>query len=83
MQSFLKEPLINKKKLEEVSMTILNKECSVILHNKPLRKLNDLGVLLYLSLLVVIFIKEALADLGASINAMQYSILRKVGLKEP
>uniref|UniRef100_A0A1U7ZJM9 Uncharacterized protein LOC104590929 n=1 Tax=Nelumbo nucifera TaxID=4432 RepID=A0A1U7ZJM9_NELNU len=64
---FLKEILVNKRKLGDVAIVALNEECSAILLNKLPQKL----------------IKKALCDLGASINLMPYSIFKKLGLGEP
>jgi len=42
---FMKDILRNKKKLEDHETMMLNEECSAILLNKLLPKLNDLGIL--------------------------------------
>ncbi|KAA3487330.1 Aspartic peptidase [Gossypium australe] len=58
---FLKEFLINKRKLEELPTIEFNKECSTILQNKLYAKLN-------------LSIEKALANLGANINLMPYKV---------
>ncbi|GKB99835.1 DNA-directed DNA polymerase [Tanacetum coccineum] len=80
---FMKGLLTNKASLEEACMITMNKRCSAVLLNKlPLKEKNprsftipcDIGQL---------HINNALADLGASISLMPYTMYEKLGLGEP
>ncbi|KAK8950898.1 hypothetical protein KSP39_PZI004064 [Platanthera zijinensis] len=80
---YLKELLSNKKKLEDISRVSLNAECSAALLNKLPQKLNDPGRFSIPCLFGNLLVKHALADLGASINLMPYSLFKKLGLGDP
>nr|GEV96612.1 reverse transcriptase domain-containing protein [Tanacetum cinerariifolium] len=78
---FLKELVSNKRKLEQISLTFLSNESSAIIQNKVPPKLRDTGSFLILCTLNKTFSCNALADLGASINLMSYSLYAKLSLK--
>ncbi|XP_076956499.1 uncharacterized protein LOC143631710 [Bidens hawaiensis] len=80
---FLKEVLSNKKKLEELSCVILNEECSAVVQNKLPKKMTDPGSFTIPCLIDSLSVSNALADLGASINLMSYSVFSKLDLGEP
>ncbi|XP_076935292.1 uncharacterized protein LOC143601899 [Bidens hawaiensis] len=80
---FLKEVLSNKKKLEELSCVTLNEECSAALQNKLPKKMTDPGSFTIPCLIGILSVSNALADLGASINLMPYSVFSKLDLGEP
>ena len=80
---FLKEILKNKRKLEDFETMRLNEECSTILLNNLPLKLKDSGSFTILCTIGSINFEKVLCDLGASINLMPFSILQKLGLKEP
>ncbi|XP_027368262.1 uncharacterized protein LOC113874229 [Abrus precatorius] len=80
---FLKDLLSNKKKLEELATITLNEECSAILQNKMPEKLKVPGSFTLPCLIDRLIVDRALADLGASINLMPYSVFKKLGLGEP
>ncbi|KAK8945257.1 hypothetical protein KSP39_PZI007733 [Platanthera zijinensis] len=80
---YLKELLSNKKKLEDISRVSLNAECSAVVLNKLPEKLNDPGRFSIPCLFGNLLIKHALADLGASINLMPFSLFKKLGLGTP
>ncbi|XP_027342961.1 uncharacterized protein LOC113855516 [Abrus precatorius] len=80
---FLKDLLSNKKKLEELAIVTLNKECSAILQNKMPENLKDPGNFTLPCLIGRLIVYKALADLDASINLMSYSVFKKLGLGEP
>eukprot|EP00257_Ricinus_communis_P015624 XP_015573582.1 uncharacterized protein LOC107261124 [Ricinus communis] len=80
---FLKEILSNKRKLEDLGLVTLNKECSAILQNKLPVKRRDLGSFTIPCIIVDLHISDVLADLGASINLMPNSLFEKLGLSEP
>ena len=75
---FLKELVRNKNKLEQISATFLNEECSAIVQNKLPLKLGDPGSFLIPCTFSKTFSCNALADLGASINLMPYSLYAKL-----
>ncbi|GKE44866.1 reverse transcriptase domain-containing protein [Tanacetum coccineum] len=71
---FLKDLVSNKSKMEQISAAFLNEECSIIVQNKLLPKLGDPGSFLIPCTLANLVEYLALADLGASINLMSYSM---------
>ncbi|GJT73288.1 reverse transcriptase domain-containing protein [Tanacetum coccineum] len=78
---FLKE-LINKKhKIEQISAAFLSDESSAILQNKVPPKLGDPGSFLIPGNFKNNFSCNALADLGARINLMSYSLYTKLSLE--
>ncbi|XP_076941673.1 uncharacterized protein LOC143611348 [Bidens hawaiensis] len=80
---FLKDLLSNKKKLEGLSIVCLNEGCSAVVQNKLPEKLADPGHFMILCLFRSSNEGYALADLGASINLMSYSLYKKLDLGEP
>ncbi|GJT75636.1 hypothetical protein Tco_1042361 [Tanacetum coccineum] len=71
---FLKDLVSNKSKMEQIYAAFLNKECSTIVQNKLPPKLGDPGNFLIPCTLVNSIECLALADIGASINLMPYSL---------
>nr|XP_043630061.1 uncharacterized protein LOC122601361 [Erigeron canadensis] len=61
---FIKDLVTDKRKLEEAKATVLNAECSAFVQNQIPPKLNC----------------DALADIGASINLMPFSVYRHLSL---
>ncbi|GJR10359.1 DNA-directed DNA polymerase [Tanacetum coccineum] len=80
---FLKGLLTNKAILEEACKIIMNEKCSAILLNKLLSKEKDLGSFTIPYDIGQLHINNALADLGASISLMPYTMYKKLGLGEP
>ncbi|KAK1441409.1 hypothetical protein QVD17_07278 [Tagetes erecta] len=80
---FLKDLLTNKKKLEQISTVILSEECSAVLQNKLPPKRADPGSFTIPCFIGNLSVSNALADLGASINLMPYSVFAKLDLGEP
>nr|GEV53208.1 reverse transcriptase domain-containing protein [Tanacetum cinerariifolium] len=78
---FLKELVSNKHKIEQISTAFLSDESSVILQNKFPPKLGDPGSFLIPCNFNKAFSCNALADLGASINLMPYSLCAKLSLE--
>ncbi|GJW01296.1 reverse transcriptase domain-containing protein [Tanacetum coccineum] len=72
--------LRNKEKLEEIAITTINAECSLIVLNKVPEKLEDPGKFLILCALQELDRTSALADSGASINLLPHSIYKQLGL---
>ncbi|GKB71933.1 hypothetical protein Tco_0933345 [Tanacetum coccineum] len=80
---FLKDLLTNVKKLEDLSTVIMSEECSAILNGKLPKKMYDPRSFTIPCLIRNLSVNNALADLGASINLMPYSMYAKLGLVEP
>nr|GEU83602.1 reverse transcriptase domain-containing protein [Tanacetum cinerariifolium] len=78
---FLKELISNKHKIEQISVAFLSDESSAMIKNKVLPKLKDPESFLIPCNFNKTFSCNALADLGASINLMPYSVYAKLSLK--
>ncbi|GKD98223.1 reverse transcriptase domain-containing protein, partial [Tanacetum coccineum] len=77
---WLSSLLRNKEKLEEITITTVNAECSAIIMNKVPEKLEDPGKFLIPCALQELDRTSALADSGASINILPHSIYKQLGL---
>ncbi|CAH9085690.1 unnamed protein product [Cuscuta epithymum] len=77
---FLKDLITNKKRLEEYSVVDLNAECSAVVTRMMPEKLKDPGSFIIPCSIHDYVFKNALADLGASINLMPASLVDKLGL---
>ncbi|GJV96900.1 reverse transcriptase domain-containing protein [Tanacetum coccineum] len=80
--STLKTLIGNKEKLSELARTPLNENCSAVILNKLPKKLGDPGRFLIPCEFTGITTCNALADLGASINLMPYSVRKELKLCE-
>ncbi|XP_022014904.1 uncharacterized protein LOC110914420 [Helianthus annuus] len=80
---FLKRLLLNKKKIEDLSIITLSEECSAMISNKLPGKMPDLRSFTIPYEIEGYEFRTALADLGASINVMPYSVFKKLKLGEP
>ncbi|GJZ41580.1 reverse transcriptase domain-containing protein [Tanacetum coccineum] len=78
---FLKELISNKHKIEQISAAFLSDESSAMIQNKVPPKLEDPGSFLIPCNFNKTFSCNALADLGASINLMPYSLYAKLSLE--
>nr|GEV86877.1 reverse transcriptase domain-containing protein [Tanacetum cinerariifolium] len=78
--STLKALIGNKEKLSEMAQTPLNEHCSAVLLKKLPEKLGDLGKFLIPCDFPGMAECLALADLGASINLMPYSVWKWLSL---
>ncbi|GJX19481.1 reverse transcriptase domain-containing protein [Tanacetum coccineum] len=78
---FLKELVSNKHKLEQISSAFLSDESFAMIQNKVPPKLRDLEIFLNPCTFSKAFSCNALADLGASINLMSYSLYAKLSLE--
>ncbi|GJX96223.1 reverse transcriptase domain-containing protein [Tanacetum coccineum] len=78
---FLKELVSNKHKLEQISSAFLSDESSDVIQNKDPPKLGDPESFLIPCTFSKAFLCNALADLGASINLMPYSLYAKLSLE--
>ncbi|GJS37142.1 reverse transcriptase domain-containing protein [Tanacetum coccineum] len=80
--SMFKSLLNNKEKLFELAKTPVNENCSAVILKKLPEKLGDPGKFLIPCDFPEIVKCLALADLGASINLMPFSIWKKLSLPE-
>nr|GEW74984.1 reverse transcriptase domain-containing protein [Tanacetum cinerariifolium] len=80
--SNLKALIGNKEKLSEMARTPMNEHCSVVILNKLPRKLGDLRKFLIPCEFPGMDECLALADLGASINLMPFSVWEALSLPE-
>ncbi|GJW65570.1 reverse transcriptase domain-containing protein [Tanacetum coccineum] len=78
---FLKELISNKHKIEQISTAFLSDESSAMIQNKVPPKLGDPRSFLIPCNFNKTFSCNALADLGASINLMSYSLYAKLSLE--
>ncbi|GKF73583.1 hypothetical protein Tco_0219915, partial [Tanacetum coccineum] len=78
---WLSSLLRNKEKLEEIAITTMNAECSVIIMNKFLEKLEEPGKFLIPCALQELNRTSALAVSGASINLLPHSIYKQLGIE--
>ncbi|GKB22628.1 reverse transcriptase domain-containing protein [Tanacetum coccineum] len=80
---FPKGLLSNKTRLEEACTVTMNERCSIIFLNKLPSKEKDPGSFTIPCDIGHLHINNALADLGASISLMPYTMYKKLGLREP
>ncbi|GJS89452.1 reverse transcriptase domain-containing protein [Tanacetum coccineum] len=78
---FLKELISNKHKIKQISAAFLSDESSTMIQNKVPPKLGDPRSFLIPCNFNKTFSCNALADLGASINLMPYSLYAKLSLE--
>ncbi|XP_050898001.1 uncharacterized protein LOC127104904 [Lathyrus oleraceus] len=79
---FMKEILLRKIKLKHDENIVLAEECSAIIQRKLPLKLTDLGRFTIMCSIGSLRIGHALFDLGASINLMSLSMMRKLNYGE-
>ncbi|KAJ9130585.1 hypothetical protein P3X46_034340 [Hevea brasiliensis] len=75
---FLKEILLNKRRLDDYETVALTEECSSLLQNKLPPKLKDPGSFSIPCHIGETSIEKALCDLGASVSLMPLSICEKL-----
>nr|GFD04852.1 reverse transcriptase domain-containing protein [Tanacetum cinerariifolium] len=80
--STLKALIENKEKLSEMARTSLNEHCSVVLLKKLPKKLRDPGKFLIPCDFLRMAECLALADLGASINLIPFSVWKRLSLPD-
>ncbi|GJV26142.1 DNA-directed DNA polymerase [Tanacetum coccineum] len=80
---FLKGLLTNRARLKEACTITMNERCSAVLLNKIPSKENDPGIFTIPCDIGQLHINNALADLGASISLIPYTMYEKLGLGEP
>ncbi|XP_031252027.1 uncharacterized protein LOC116109930 [Pistacia vera] len=79
---FLKEIITKNRRFEEHEMVMLTEECSALLLKKLPQKLRDPGSFTIPYTIGNVHFDKVLCDLGASVNLMQFSIYKKLGLRE-
>ncbi|XP_045830999.1 uncharacterized protein LOC123922316 [Trifolium pratense] len=80
---FMKDLLSGKRKLRDDENVALSEECSAILQRKLPPKLKDPGSFTIPCSIGKVKVERALCDLGASINLMPLSMVRKLDCGEP
>ncbi|XP_057747033.1 uncharacterized protein LOC130966262 [Arachis stenosperma] len=79
---FLKELINKKKSWLEKETVLLTEECSTVLQKGIPPKLKDSGSVVVACTIGKITLDKALCDLGASINLMPLSMMRKLAIEE-
>ncbi|GKD38185.1 reverse transcriptase domain-containing protein [Tanacetum coccineum] len=79
----LQELVLNKIKIEKLSMVKLNARCSNVLQNELPSKEKDPGIFVLPCINGNTTVSNALADLGASISVMSFSMFKRLGLGNP
>ena len=80
--NFIKDILTKKRKLRDYEIVALSEESSVILQKKLPEKLKGLRSFSIPCSIGNVMFEKALCDLGANINLIPFTILRKLGLGE-
>nr|GEV66112.1 hypothetical protein [Tanacetum cinerariifolium] len=79
----LKDLLSNKEKLKKAATSvILSVECLAIIQKNLPQKEGDSGRFILPCLIGLLIVKNALTDLGASINLMPHSLFQQLGISE-
>ncbi|GKD44000.1 reverse transcriptase domain-containing protein, partial [Tanacetum coccineum] len=79
----LKDLLSHKEKLEKAASSVkLSEECSAIIQRSLPQKEGDPGSFTLLCLIGPLAVKNALANLRASINLMPHSVFRRLGISK-
>ncbi|GKB64587.1 hypothetical protein Tco_0920773, partial [Tanacetum coccineum] len=79
----LKDLLSHKEKLEKAASSVkLSEECSAIIQRSLSQKEGDLGSFTLPCLIGPLVVKNAMADLGASINLMPHSLFRRLRISK-
>ncbi|GKA59968.1 DNA-directed DNA polymerase [Tanacetum coccineum] len=74
---------LTEEKLEKAASSVkLSEECSAIIQRSLPQKEGDPGSFTLPCLIVSLAVKNVLADLGASINLMPYSLFRRLGISK-
>ena len=78
MRSLMKG-LISGKVTGDSELLMVSKECTAVLQNKPIKKLNDPGkFVLSIQIRRTVF-AWSLCDMGSSVNLMPYSVVKRLG----
>nr|XP_025661411.1 uncharacterized protein LOC112757029 [Arachis hypogaea] len=79
---FLKELMTKKRNWREKKTIVLTEECNAIIQKKLLQKMKDPRSFQIPCIIGDISIEKALCDLGASINLMSLSIIKRMRIEE-
>ncbi|XP_015970424.1 uncharacterized protein LOC107493905 [Arachis duranensis] len=79
---FLKELMTRKRNWGEKETIVLTEECSAIIQKKLPQKMKDLGSFQIPCIIGDIHIEKALCDLGASINLMSLTMMRRIKIEK-
>ncbi|XP_057745008.1 uncharacterized protein LOC130962867 [Arachis stenosperma] len=79
---FLKELIINKRSWNEKETVILTQECSAVIQKGLPPKLKNPGSFIISYTIGNMTLEKALCDLGASINLMPLSLMKKLAIEE-
>ncbi|XP_057719759.1 uncharacterized protein LOC130934188 [Arachis stenosperma] len=79
---FLKELINKKRSWHEKETVMLTEECSVVIQRGIPPKLKDPGSFVVSCTIGKMTLEKALCDLGASINLMPLSMMRKLAIEE-
>ncbi|KAL4391174.1 hypothetical protein AHAS_Ahas03G0218700 [Arachis hypogaea] len=79
---FLKELMTKKRSWRNDETVVLTEECSAIIQHKLPQKLKDPGSFQISCILGEIIVKKALCDLGASINLMSLTMMKRMKIEE-
>ncbi|XP_015947543.1 uncharacterized protein LOC107472540 [Arachis duranensis] len=79
---FMKELLTKKRSLKEGQTVVMTRECSAIIQKKLPKKMKDPGSFHISCTIGNMMIERAFCDLGASINLMPLSLMRKLQIHE-
>lgn len=77
---FLKDIISWKRNFLENKLTMMNEEASVVIQRKLPQKLKDPGSFTILCSIGLFYFDKTLCNLGASINLMSLSVVKKFGL---
>lgn len=77
--SSLMKGLISGKISGDSEIMIVSKECSAVLQNKPIKKLDDPGRFVLSVHIGKTTFACSLCDLGSSVNLMPYSVAKRLG----
>ena len=80
---FMKELLTGRRKPKDDENIALSENCSAILQNKLPLKIKDPGAFTIPCSIGPVKVGRALCDLGASINLMPVSMMKKLGCGQP
>ncbi|XP_057724023.1 uncharacterized protein LOC130939978 [Arachis stenosperma] len=78
----MRELISKKRNWKENKTVVLTKECSCIIQKNLLEKLKDPGSFVISYTIREVTVERALCDLGASINLMPLSLMRKLQIEE-
>ncbi|XP_016173135.1 uncharacterized protein LOC107615598 [Arachis ipaensis] len=79
---FLKELMTKKRSWRNDETVILTEKCSAIIQHKLPQKLKDMGSFRIPCIIGEITVEKALGDLGASINLMSLTMMKRIKIEE-